>query len=57
MNALLLLLLIWPLWLIRRPEQDTPIWGRRSLILLISLFTLRYLLWRVTSSLNFDSRL
>lgn len=32
MNALVLLLLIWPLWLIRRPEQDTPIWGRRSLI-------------------------
>ena len=57
MNALVLLLLIWPLWLIRRPEQDTPIWGRRSLILLITLFTLRYLTWRVTSSLNFDSRL
>lgn len=57
MNALFLLLLLWPLWLIRRPEQDTPIWGRRSLILLISLFTFRYLIWRVTSSLNFDSRL
>ena len=57
MNALLPLLLIWPLWLIRRPEQDTPIWGRRSLILLISLFTLRYLVWRVTSSLNVESRL
>ena len=57
MNALLLLLLIWPLWLIRRPEQNTPIWGRRSLILLISLFTLRYLIWRVTSSLNFESHL
>ena len=57
MNALLLLLLIWPLWLIRRPEQDTPIWGRRSLILLISLFTLRYLILRVSASLNFDSRL
>ena len=57
MNALLLLLLLWPLWLIRRPEQDTPIWGRRSLIMLISLFTFRYLIWRVTSSLNFESRL
>ena len=57
MSALLPLLLIWPLWLIRRPEQDTPIWGRRSLILLISLFTLRYLVWRVTSSLNVESRL
>ena len=56
MNALLLPLLIWPLWLIRRAEQDTPIWGRRSLILLISLCTLRYVIWRVTSSLKFDSR-
>ena len=58
MNALLpLLLLIWPLWLIRHPEQDSPIWKRRSLIALISLFTIRYLSWRVTSSLNLENRL
>ena len=57
MNELFPLLLIWPLWLIRRPEQDTPIWGRRSLIVLISFFTTRYLVWRVTSSLNLESGL
>ena len=57
MNELFPLLLIWPLWLIRRPEQDTPIWGRPSLIVLISFFTTRYLVWRVTSSLNVESGL
>ena len=52
-----LLLLLWPLWLTRRPEADSPLWARRSLILLISLLTLRYLHWRCTDSLNLDSGL
>ena len=52
-----LLLLLWPLWLIRRPEALSPLWARRSLILLISLLTLRYLHWRCTDSLNLDSGL
>ena len=52
-----LLLLLWPLLLTRRPEQASPIWARRSLILLISLLTLRYLHWRCTASLNLDTSL
>ena len=52
-----LLLLLWPLWLIRRPEAQSPLWARRSLILLISLLTLRYMHWRCTDSLNLDSGL
>ena len=47
-----LLALIWPLWLRQCPEDESPLWARRSLILLISLLTLRYLSWRVTDSLN-----
>ena len=52
-----LLVLIWPLWLQRRPEQQSPLWARRSLILLINLLTLRYLVWRVSDSLNLSSTL
>ena len=52
-----LLLLLWPLLLTRRPEQASPIWARRSLILLITLLTLRYLHWRCTASLNLDTSL
>ena len=52
-----LLALIWPLWLRRRPEEESPLWARRSLILLISLLTLRYLSWRVTDSLNLSTAL
>ena len=52
-----LLLLLWPLLLTRRPEQASPIWARRSLILLITLLTLRYLHWRCTASLNLDTHL
>ena len=52
-----LLLLLWPLLLTRRPEQASPLWARRSLILLISLLTLRYLHWRCTASLNLESNL
>jgi cellulose synthase (UDP-forming) len=51
-NALPLLWLLWPLWLSRRPEAASPLWARRSLIVLISLLTLRYLLWRCSASLN-----
>ncbi len=50
-----LLLLLWPLALIQRPEADSPLWARRSLILLISGLTVRYLHWRCTASLNLDS--
>ena len=52
-----LLLLLWPLWVIRRPEAASPLWARRSLILLISGLTVRYLHWRCTASLNLDSPL
>ena len=51
------MVLIWPLWLKRQPEQQSPIWKRRSLILLISLLTARYLHWRITSSLNLNTNL
>ena len=52
-----LLLLLWPLVLTQRPEAESPVWARRSLILLISALTLRYLHWRSTASLNLDSPL
>ena len=52
-----LLALIWPLWLRRRPEEESPLWARRSLIMLISLLTVRYLSWRVTDSLNLSTAL
>ena len=51
------MLLAWPLWLRQQPEQQSPIWKRRSLIVLISLLTARYLHWRVTSSLNLSTHL
>ena len=57
MNWVPLLVLLWPLWLRRHPEQRGPIWKRRSLILLISLLTARYLHWRVTCSLNLSTHL
>ena len=50
-----LLLLLWPLWLTRRPEADSPLWARRSLILLITGLIIRYLAWRCTGSLNLES--
>jgi cellulose synthase (UDP-forming) len=46
------LLLLWPLWLSRRPEAQQPLWRRRSLLLLLALLTLHYLQWRVLHSLN-----
>jgi len=51
------MLLAWPLWLRQQPEQQSPIWKRRSLIVLISLLTARYLHWRITSSLNLSTHL
>ena len=51
------LLLLWPLWLSRRPEATRPLWMRRSLLVLLALFSLRYLHWRVTASLNLNSPL
>ena len=50
-----LLLLLWPLALIQRPEAESPLWARRSLILLISVLTFRYLHWRCSASFNLDS--
>ncbi len=57
MNLLPLLVLLWPLWLQRRPEQSSPLWARRSLILLITLLTARYLVWRLSASLNLTTAL
>ena len=57
MTLLPLVVLFWPIWLSRQPEQQSPIWKRRSLILLISLLTARYLHWRVTCSLNLSTHL
>ena len=57
MTLLPLVVLFWPIWLSRQPEQQSPIWKRRSLILLISLLTARYLHWRITSSLNLSTHL
>jgi cellulose synthase (UDP-forming) len=51
------LALLWPLWLSRRPEASRPLWMRRSLLLLLSLFSLRYLHWRVSASLNLTTPL
>lgn len=51
------LLLLWPLWLSRRPEAHQPLWRRRSLLLLLALLTLHYLQWRVFHSLNLISPL
>jgi cellulose synthase (UDP-forming) len=51
------LLLLWPLWLSRRPEVSRPLWMRRSLLVLLAGLTLRYLHWRVTASLNLSTPL
>ena len=51
-----LLFLVVPLWLTRRPEAESPLWARRSLILLITALTVRYLLWRFAHGLNAESR-
>jgi len=56
-QALPWLLLLWPLWLSRRREADCPLWMRRSLLLLLTLLSLRYLHWRVTASLNLTTPL
>ena len=57
MNWLPLLALLWPVWLSRTPEQASPIWRRRSLIVLIGVLTLRYLIWRGSASLNLSTPL
>ena len=56
--------LIWP-WLLllaiallsRRPEAGYGIWARRSVLLALVALTLGYLHWRLTASLNLESRL
>ncbi len=51
------LLLLWPLWLSRRPEARCPLWMRRSLLLLLTGLSLSYLHWRLTDSLNLSGLL
>lgn len=51
------LALLWPLWLRRTREADSPVWKRRSLLLLLVVLSLRYLHWRVVFSLNLSSPL
>ena len=51
------LALLWPLWLSRQSETRCPLWMRRSLLLLLVLMALRYLHWRVFSSLNLSNLL
>ena len=55
MELLTGLVLLWPLLLTRRSEQDSPIWARRSLITLLTFLTLRYLYWRCSASLNLSN--
>ena len=50
-------MLLWPLWLSRRPEASSPLWMRRSLLALLTLLALHYLHWRVFHSLNLSSPL
>lgn len=51
------LMVLWPLWLSRRPEASRPLWMRRSLLLLLAALAFRYLHWRATASLNLSSPL
>ena len=46
------LLLLVPVVLTRRREQESPIWARRTLSVLLTVMTLRYLHWRCTASLT-----
>ena len=52
MELLTGLLLLVPVVLTRRREQESPIWARRTLIVLLTVMTLRYLHWRCTASLT-----
>ena len=52
MELLTGLLLLVPVVLTRRREQESPIWARRTLIVLLTVLTLRYLHWRCTASLT-----
>ena len=52
MELLTGLLLLVPVVLTRRREQESPIWARRTLIVLLTVMTLRYLNWRCTASLT-----
>lgn len=55
MDVVIWLALLWPILLSRVPEEKRPLWMRRSLLLLLSLLSLRYLHWRCTESLNLES--
>jgi cellulose synthase (UDP-forming) len=55
--APLLLVLVWVLWLRRRPEASLPMAARRSAIALIVLLSLGYIGWRATSTLNLSTPL
>ena len=52
MELLTGLLLLMPVVLTRRREQESPIWARRTLIVLLTVLTVRYLHWRCTASLT-----
>ena len=54
MAGLSWLLLLWPLWLSRRPEAGCPLWMRRSLLVVLCGLVLRYGHWRITASLNLN---
>jgi cellulose synthase (UDP-forming) len=52
-----LLVLVWALWLRRRPQASLPLAARRSAIAVIAMLSLRYLLWRATGTLNLSTPL
>ena len=56
-DSLWWLAVLWPLWLSRRPEARSPLWKRRSLLLLLTVLTLRYLHWRLVAGLQLSTPL
>jgi cellulose synthase (UDP-forming) len=50
-----LLMMLWAWVLRRRPQTANSIRVRRSAIALVALLSVRYLLWRGTSTLNLSS--
>ncbi len=56
-DSLVWLAVLWPLWLSRRPEARSPLWKRRSLLLLLTVLTLRYLHWRLVAGLQLSTPL
>ena len=46
---------VWALGLARLPERQLPLTARRSAVLVLTLLVIRYLSWRLTSTLNFET--